>query len=473
MSDDFGSGTEATALAHALRNRWAENPQRFAKEALGVALWRRQRDIARSVARHPRTAVRSGHKIGKSIAAVVIALWWALTRKRGRVVLTAPAYHQVRNILWPELTRIYRKSRFPVGGTLHRNPSAGLELPGGRAIFCISTDKPEKMAGLSGAEILFIIDEASGFPEALWEPVFGNMAGGGRLLALGNPTQLSGPFYEAFTTKREFWETLHVSSEESPNVLAGEVVVPGLATREWVEEKKREWGEKSAAYQVRVAGNFPSQGDNAVIPLENVQDAVRRWAETAAEGLLHIGVDVARYGDDESVVQPRRGKKALEPHVFQGLDNVDLAGQVLRIVRALRHPGEKPRVKIDVVGNGSGVVDILRRERNELEVIPINVAEAATAEGFHRLRDQLWFGCGDWLKEGGAIPDDPKLFSELVAPTYFFDARGRQEVEEKEAVKRRLRRSPDRADALCLAVYEKRSSMRDALAAYAARRKAA
>ena len=327
------------------------------------------------------------------------------------------------------------------------------------------------MAGLSGAEILFIIDEASGFPDALWEPIFGNMAGGGRLLALGNPTQLSGPFYEAFTQKQEFWSTLHISSEESPNVLAGDVLIPGLATREWVEEKKREWGEKSAAYQVRVAGNFPSQGDSAVIPFEAVQAAVLRWALTPADGLLHIGVDVARFGDDESVVQPRRGKKALEPFVFRGLDNVDLAGRVLRIARDLRNPGEKPRVKIDVVGNGSGVVDILKRQKNEIEVVPVNVAEAATAEGYHRLRDQLWFGCGDWLREGGAIPDDPKLFSELVAPTYFFDARGRQEVEEKEAVKKRLRRSPDRADALCLAVYEKRSSMRDALAAYTSRRR--
>jgi hypothetical protein len=118
-------------------------------------------------------------------------------------------------------------------------------------------------------------------------------------------------------------------------------------------------------------------------------------------------------------------------------------------------------------------VDILRRERGELDVVPVNVAEAATSEGYHRLRDQLWFGLLDWLKEGGAIPDDPKLFSELVAPTYFFDARGRQEVEEKDAIKKRLRRSPDRADALCLAVFEKRNTMRDALAAYAARRRAA
>jgi phage terminase large subunit len=104
-----------------------------------------------------------------------------------------------------------------------------------------------------------------------------------------------------------------------------------------------------------------------------------------------------------------------------------------------------------VIGVGAGVADFLRYN-NQVECVGVNVATAATIEEYSLLRDQLWFGLQKWLKDGGAIPTDPKLEAELVAPTYAFDLRGRIKVEPKEKIKERLRRSPDRADALALAV---------------------
>jgi phage terminase large subunit len=370
--------------------------------------------------------------------------------------MTAPAYHQIRNILWPEVSRLFRGARFPIGGVLHKDPASGLELPHDRGIICISTDKPERIAGLSGSNILFLVDEGSGFPDDLWEPIFGNMAGGGRLLTTGNPTRTSGPFYEAFSSP-EFWHLIRVSSENTPNVLEGRAVIPGLATREWVEERRREWGEESAAYQVRVLGNFPTQADNAVIPLALAQAAQER--EAPEDGPLVIGVDVARFGDDESVIQPRRGSKAWPAIVVHGMDTVQLAGKVRQTVDELTRPGERPKLNIDEIGVGGGLVDVLKDRHPGWDVCGVNVAERATSDGFSKLRDQLWFSCRDWLKEGGSIPDDPKLFSELVAPTYSFDTQGRQKVESKDDIKKRLKRSPDRADALCLAVYSGRPTI--------------
>jgi phage terminase large subunit len=370
--------------------------------------------------------------------------------------MTAPAYHQIRNILWPEVSRLFRGARFPIGGVLHKDPASGLELPHDRGIICISTDKPERIAGLSGSNILFLVDEGSGFPDDLWEPIFGNMAGGGRLLTTGNPTRTSGPFYEAFSSP-EFWHLIRVSSENTPNVLEGRAVIPGLATREWVEERRREWGEESAAYQVRVLGNFPTQADNAVIPLALAQAAQER--EAPEDGPLVIGVDVARFGDDESVIQPRRGSKSWPAIVVHGMDTVQLAGKVRQTVDELTRPGERPKLNIDEIGVGGGLVDVLKDRHPGWDVCGVNVAERATSDGFSKLRDQLWFSCRDWLKEGGSIPDDPKLFSELVAPTYSFDTQGRQKVESKDDIKKRLKRSPDRADALCLAVYSGRPTI--------------
>jgi hypothetical protein len=459
--------------AKSLLQRWAD-PVRFAEEALGLVLWDGQKTLLRSIARHKRTACRSGQKTGKSTVFAAAALWWALTKKRGQVVITAPSGHQVRNILWKEVTRLYHGSRIHLGGKLFKQPDRGWELSGDRGIICVTTDKPERMQGLSGANLLMLIDEGSGFPEDLWEPIFGNMAGGGTLATAGNPTRTSGTYFEAFK-QPEFWSLIHLSSEDTPNARTGVDTIPGLATRDFIETRRRDWGTASAAYQVRILGNFPSQSDDAVVALGLVNAAQERWNEDlVGEGQLTIGIDVARFGDDESVLYPRRGSVFYECEHIQGADTIALAGKVRMLARKLRRPGEKVRLNIDEIGVGAGLVDTLTADVNELgepewEVCGINVAESPTAEGFVRLRDQLWFGAADWLASG-AIPDDPKLLSELVDPTYSFDAQGRRQVESKKNTKKRLGRSPDRADAFCLAIYQPpRSFLHDITTAIAER----
>ncbi len=114
---------------------------------------------------------------------------------------------------------------------------AGLQMADGREIVGFSTDSPERMSGISGANLLFILDEASGIPEPIFEAVEGNRAGGAKVIMFSNPTSTSGTFYEAFHRKRNFWHTIHISAEESPNVTGGQISIPGLATAEWVEEK--------------------------------------------------------------------------------------------------------------------------------------------------------------------------------------------------------------------------------------------
>lgn len=452
------SNSDLRRAAKRLIDRWGADPVLFAKEALGVTVWDDGADyddqaaILRAIVEHKKVACRSGQKTGKSTGLVIAAIWWAMVKARGTVVITAPSFHQVKNIIWTEFARLYREAPIPLGGKLFKDPASGWELPGGRRVFCVTTDKPERLQGLSGENLLCVVDEGSGYPDELWAPIFGNMQSGGSLLTTGNPTKTSGPFFDAFAHP-ESWKLLHIDSENTPNARTGKRVVPGLATREAIETNRREWGEESAAFQVRVKGNFPTQADNAVIALGLVLASEERWPSATDDRTLTLGVDVARFGDDESVVQPRRGLKAFEARARQGMDIVQLAGLVRQVARELRDGHETVRVNIDEIGVGGGLVDILQQD-GDLEVHGINVAERATAEGYHLLRDQLWFACADWLKEGGAIPEDPKLHSELVAPTYKFDVQGRQKVESKDEIKKRLGRSPDRADALCLSIYE-------------------
>lgn len=495
---------------------WENDPVLFAWEALGIACWGRQAELLRAVASHRRVAVKSGHKVGKSTSAVILALWRVCTRPRARVIMTSSSGRQVRAILWKELRRVYHGARYKIGGTLHKVPDAGLQFDDGREILGFATKEPEKMAGFSGPDILFIVDEASGVPELIFDAIEGNRAGGASVVLFSNPTQTSGTFYEAFTRKRHLWHTLTVSSEETPNVQQGTIVVPGLASLEWIEEKRLDWGVESPIYQVRVLGNFPLQGSNAVVHLGLVEASQRRWwdrfvdpddldephdpreshEQTGGEppphrvpsptqaspltpaqagrpgppaldeqalrqlGPLEFGVDPARFGEDSSVIAPRRGKRIFELRAFTGLDGVQLAGEVLQAIREMRLPGEPlPRVKVDVIGLGASCADQLRHHkgpdgRPELVLVEVNSAESATDETCHRLRDQLWFGVTDWIREGGELPPDDKLARDLVAPTYSFDTQSRRIVEPKRETKKRLGNSPDRADAVALAIHQ-------------------
>jgi hypothetical protein len=434
------------------RSRYRDDPVLFFREVLGVEPWSREREVLEAVAGHAKVAVRSGHKVSKSHSAMGLALWWVGARAGARVVLTSAAGLQVRTILWRELRLLHANARVPLGGNMHLEPDTGYQLADGREVFGFTTDKPERMSGISGPNNLFILDEASGIPEQIFEAVEGNLAGGGKLVMFSNPTATSGTFYEAFHERRDIWYTIHISSEESPNVAAGEILVPGLATREWVEERRRDWGEDHPLFQVRVRGNFPTQSKNAIITVAMVEAAIQSWSEARAEGRLVLGVDVARFGDDDTVIFPVRGSKALPAVTLRSMDGAQIAGRVAEVARQLSAPGETPLARVDVIGVGASVFDFLRYAKSGPEVEAVNVAVAATVPEYALMRDQLWFGLAKWLKEGGSIPSDSKLEAELVAPTYTFDQRGRIKVEPKYEIKKRLKRSPDRADALAMAV---------------------
>lgn len=451
--------------------RWRDDPVAFAREALGVDLWSirdkscgrsGQAEVARDLARSRRVAWAASQKVGKSRLDATIALWWVLTRRQGRVIFLASRAQQVQDVLWSELRRLHTQSRFPVGGQLNRQPHTGFHLDSERFVLGFSADSEhsERLGGYSGAEILFIVDEASGFSERLWPAVLGNLAGGGKVLATGNPLRTSGTFFDAFHDKRDIWSTHNTASWDTPNAVAGEMVVPGLATREWIEEMRADYGESSPVWAARVAGEFPRDDSDTVVPLHLVEAAIARWPTTPVDpnGGIRIGVDVARYGDDESVIQPVIGDRAFECVSRRGADGPQLAGAVNEWLDKHQH-GRPVVVNIDCTGGfGDSLYDQLRQQKRDgVRLVRVNAASKATNRADYRLRDQLWFGIRNWIEDGGAIPNDRKLVAELVAPGYSLAPNGRRRVDSKEQIKAGgLKRSPDRADALALAVLQTR-----------------
>lgn len=459
------------------REGYRQNPLAFATQKLGVNLWSRQVEILEAVGRYQSVAVRSGHKVGKSMLGACIALWWLYCYDDARVILTAPTEQQIDDIIWREIGlpreggSLYQRVREEFGGPQKwpGRSKQGLDLARGGQMFGLATNTVERAAGISGAHLLFIADEASGVAEQFFVVLAGNRAGGARFVMLSNPTRTSGFFYDAFHMQRELWtppmgQSFHVSSEESPNVIAGRTVIPGLAGPDYPASSKLAWGEDSAIYDVRVRGDFPRQATNCIVGLGLVEEAIKRHsAPRDAEPVepLELGVDVARYGDDESTIAPRRGMHAYPIRPFRNLDGPQLAGEVMKVVREMRRDEtERVKVKVDIIGVGASPYDSLKPfDRKEIDLVGVNVGSRPTATTtklqFAKLRDQLWFALADWLREGGAIPDDPLLVSELIAPTYSFDAAARVVVQPKDEIQEQLkpRRSPDRAEALMLSVY--------------------
>jgi len=442
------------------------DPVGFAVNVLGITPWDSdecdsQADILRAVEANNSVTVRSGHKVGKSTSAAILALWYYSCFEDARAILTAPTHRQVQIVLWREVRRLVRRAKKPIAGaeSIAMNPSTGLRAEDGRELFGFTTDDPDRFSGISGPHVMYIADEAAGIAEEIFEALEGNRAGGAKLALFGNPTQVSGTFFDSHHRARSVFRCLHIDSQLAAVYAAG---IPGIAQLSWCEEKAKIWGVGSALHDVRVRGSFPTQSIRSVIPLGLAQAALERWennedGDEKATDPLCFGVDVAREGDDETVITPRRGKRMYRPVVIPGAtDGVQVAGHVVQLARDMRRPGEPlPFVMVDEIGYGASVVDQLAYHHHEdVVVVPVNVATTADEdEEFSNLRAQLHYGMRTWLEEGGELPDDDQLLADLLAAEYDFDARGRRRVEEKKAIKKRLSRSPDRADSAQLSVY--------------------
>jgi len=448
--------------------KYAHDPAGWCRDVLSLDPWSRQCEIAEATDAHQIVMVPSGQKTGKSTIAMAIALWWVCTRKRGLVVCTSGNGQQVRSILWREMTKLVNGSRLDraLGATLNTLPSNGFNLPDGRQILGFTADEKEKMAGYSGDELLFIVDESSGIADDIWEAIRGNLMGGAHALCISNPTRTTGWFYERCTTMKDRQPVIRIDSRETPNYINDNSEFPGLATRAAVAELEQETGgEGNVVFDVRVRGLFPAQAANSVVSAAAVEIAIGRWAQARPDWTypIVVGVDVARFGDDDSVLQAVVGPYAFHPVVFHGLDTREVAGEARKyalglaaqreaemIAEGTRFDVESPYVHVDVNGVGAGVVDNI--DRAGLNVRGIGASERATRDDkFINRRAELWLDIPEWLKVG-AMPPCPRRDVELLAPTYSFGERNRLKVESKDDIKKKIKRSPDHADALALAV---------------------
>jgi hypothetical protein len=426
--------------------RRANGPEPWQAEILGLIRDGLSPDRAVAI------AVASGHGIGKSTLIAWIILWSLSTETDTRVVVTANTESQLRTKTWPELAKWFRlcaaRDLFRLEATSLISIDADHAKTWRADMIPWSERNPEAFAGLhnQGRRVVMLYDEASAIPDIIWETSEGFMSDADteRLwLAFGNPTRSVGRFHECFPGGR------HAGAWTSKQVDSRTI---SFTNKERLQELADAYGEDSDYFRVRVKGEFPRVGATEFIPAALVAEARTREAEGQRFDPLIIGVDVARFGDDETVLVFRKGRDARSiPAVrLRGLDTMQVASRVVEAAQRYRADG----VFIDEGGVGGGVVDRCRQLR--LFVLGVQFggksdrADLITqGERYANKRAEIWGSLRAWL-DVGAIEDNDDLRDQLVGPAYGFNVRDEIQLERKEDMRRRGVASPDWADALAI-----------------------
>jgi len=421
---------------------YEKHPDLFVEDLLGVTPQDWQREVMSAVAKgQRRCSIRSGHGVGKSSCASWLMIWFLLTRYPVKIVVTAPTASQLFDALFAECKRWIKELPTPIKSLLEMK-SDRIELGSSPTEAFISartsrSESPESLAGVHADHVLLVVDEASGVPESVFEAAYGSMSGkDATTILLGNPTRSSGYFYETHTRLRDSWWTKQVSCLDSP-----------LVSPDFIQEMELKYGADSNAMKVRVYGEFPTAEDDTLISLHSVEQASKRKVEQPEGTPVVWGLDVARYGDDASVLCIRQGRHLMELHSWKKLSLMELAGRVLDLLHSSDEPPEE--ILVDSIGLGAGVLDRLR----ELDIPArgVNVSESpAMADRYANLRAELWDLTKQWFNEEVQIPNDDSLIADLTAPRYSFNSSGKMLVESKAETKKRLGRSTDFADSLVL-----------------------
>ena len=441
---------------------------------LGVNLWKKQVEVLEALvpgndphrkSHQVQVACRSGHGVGKSFVAANAVLWFLYCHSPSLVLSTAPSARQVERILWEEIHRLHGASRTALPGRL-----LNTRLIAGpyQQAFGFTAQNPESGAGLHAPNVLIIVDEASGVEDRLFQVLQGALTSKNcSFLLIGNPTKAHGYFFECFRT--ELWSRFTISCLDSPNFhvpAEAPLPYPGLVTPGWAADRAQEWGEDSDAYRVRVLGLPPRLSSDTLIPLEwlDAAEAHEPFPESPNEAVV-FGLDVARYGDCETVLTIRRGMTLEVVEGWQGFDLMQSVGRVVNAARKWR----PARIIADAVGMGAGVVDRLgelvnaaspeNREESlkDTLVIGFESGQRATQRyDFGNQRDEAWWSLREKYRAGLIRHADRwlKLTGQLTELKYAFNSSGHVAIETKEQLRRRDKPSPDYADSVMLCFLE-------------------
>lgn len=489
----------------ALIDSWRADWNRFVRDALEVRLDREQQEILSSVQCNPRTSVVSGTARGKDFVAACAAMSfmyltprWNTDRQlveNTKVALTAPTDRQVKNIMIPEISRLFNRAK-----------QKGIELPGRLNSSDIRTSSSEwfltgfkadehnheAWSGFHAVHTMFVITEATGINDDTFSAIEGNLQGDSRILIVFNPNSTTG--YAARSQRGDRWAKFRLNSLTAPNVIHHKNILSGQVDYDWVVDKLTEWctqispQEASAElddfefegkwyrpedlFRKKVLGKFPKVADDVLIPQQWLDLAHERWEqfgrrEYLSSDIRMLGVDVAGMGRDSSCFVERQGDYCSPFEMFNSggsAEHMQVVGKIIE--RRKFHPSMI--ASIDTIGEGAGVYSRCKEEIDGKYIISCKFSEGAKQNDkylrditgqyeFINMRAYLAWCVRDWLNPkyntGAMLPRDDKFDEECTEIRYSFRSDGRIYIEPKEEIKKRLGRSPDKFDALCNTFY--------------------
>lgn len=435
---------------------WRRNPLKFTYDQFKISPDPWQEKALVGLATNDQIAIQSCKGPGKTAFLAWAGSWYLATRSHSKIAAAAITGDNLRDNLWSEFAKWHKKSPFlKANFTWTETKIFATEYP--ETWWCHARTwaknadaqaQADALAGLHGDKIMALLDESGGMAVAMLATIAAIRANAdptrhteAKIIQCGNPTTRRGALYHAVTKERSRWLIIKISSapddpERTPRV-----------TKKWAQEQIDSYGIDSPWVIVNIFGDFPPGEANALLDLDVVTRAstlVLAERDYRDEAKL-MGVDVARTGNNRSVITIRQGQVMFRPKVFRNLTTTELVGQVAMVANE-----QKPiQIFPDANGIGAGVAD--RLIQLGYPVVPVMAGGAATkADRYGNKRAECWFEMSEWIKRGAAIPNDPALISELIAPTYHFDAKNRILIESKDDLEKRGVESPDIADSLSL-----------------------
>lgn len=443
--------------------------QLWAKERLGIHVWSKQAEIAHALINHRKVAVKSCHGSGKSFLASLIISWWVDTRgHKGAVsVSTAPSADQVGKVVWRYVRQHHENSLTKADENPEYSPLPGYVTQDNEWKF----DNGELKAwgrkpadhsqstfqGIHAAGgVLAVVDEANGVADGIWTNIYAITTGEhDRILAIANPDVAAGEFFKIFHDDNPDWYKITISAFDSPNFTDEEVPAsmrPGLIQPSWVEERRRAWGEDDPRWKSKILAEFSLDSSNLLIGYDTINKGIATEIRPLVEDEVFLGVDIARFGEDKTVIYKNHGGHVRKLAEWGKTDTQTTGDRVNEY--AIKEGATQ--VRIDGIGIGAGVVDrVAKLSRDRYLVVSLIGNKAspnmlkwynARAWWYDTVREELMLGQIDIAE------DDKKLHDELTSIGYSFPPGKGMLLESKDELLKRIGESPDYADAFVYSV---------------------
>lgn len=447
--------------------RYRNDPGGFCEEVLKANLYDKQKAIALLVRDRDRVLVKGCNGSGKDYLMSRLALWFAFTRPNAKVLLTAPTADQLDAISLEEMRRAFVRD---LPGELR---TRGLRIGNRRVIEGKTAVEVSKLSGYHDVEVLCLLAEGQGLDDITFEAAAACAIGpNDRIVAYGNPLRPLGPFWKYSRSKG--WAVVTIAAADTPNIQQGRIVIPGLISAEGVE-RLREQGEN--IYQARVLAEFPEEAEESLFKRAWIDEAMRYGKAAELQQIsvgqrTTFGIDVARFGADETVIAEWRGPILRKLHVWHGADLMVTTGRIVQLLNNRRihqtYSTGRPSkswlggeqmvlqgadIAVDVVGLGSGVVDRLRELGWHIHSYNSSARppHSRDAKQFLNHRASTHFMLRDALEKGEiALCHDEMLVEELMALSWTITSAGKKQIVSKDEVRSLIGRSCDRSDAVVI-----------------------